>query len=75
MPIDYKLTHEEGWKQVWNFRFRKCFYSEQRLWPFTKVWEGTHVNNAGALFGGPPAKSKVWISPEMHTFKVLQGKA
>jgi hypothetical protein len=72
MTIEYKLTHEENWKQIWNFKFRKCFYTEQTLWPFTKVWQGIHVNNAGAIVGAPPSKKKVWISNEIHTFKALK---
>lgn len=74
MPIDLNITHEENWHLVWNFRFRKCFYTGARLYPFTKVYEGTHVNNAGALFGGPPAKSQVWTSQEIYTFKILKSE-
>ena len=62
------------WEYVWNFKFRTCSFSEADIWPFTKMYTGTHENNAGALFGGPPATIREYATKEAYTFRVLKGE-
>ena len=73
--VNLNLTKSNNdWEYIWNFKFRTCSFSNDDIWPFTKMYTGTHENNAGALFGGPPATIREYATKEAYTFRVLKGE-
>jgi len=68
-----EYTEKARWNRVWNFKLRVCRESGEYLYPLTRVWKGSYMNHAGAMFGAPSAEIKCWLTREEFMMAVLRG--
>jgi len=67
------IKSNNDWEYIWNFKFRVDSITEEDIYPFTKMYTGTHENNVGALFGGPPVTIRQYLKKETFVLERLKG--
>ncbi len=68
-----RIIEYSNFKRIWNFKFRSCTITNQRLFPLTKVWKGVRKNFAGAIIGAGPISTECYLSDNEYLIQLLKG--